>query len=605
MLEWFDIRRSLGAQIALAFLVVSLAPFAGFFLFSYAQVKEGTTHAVQQNLSLLVSQVGTEVERTVATAARHVKALAANPVLTSAQAGIEEKLTEMSKIQSLYGVFDDITLVDLDGVVLASTTYQYRGEWKKKDWFLRAKAGEVTVSPAHVIAKPFKLVLVVTAPVIASDGAIRAVLGGQVDMQVIWNITDQVRLGSTGHVVIVDKAANVLAHPNKELLLEKLQPDALRQVLISQEGGVFEFQQAEQPLLCQFTRLAGYQEYRGQEWRLGIIQARSEVYAVVDRLRGQILLVLLSGSILIFFLSGLFSRSILEPIQELNTGLKKMAKGDLKTKVAFHSLDEMGRLAAAFNAMARQIESKTAELDAANQQLNMLNSKLSESNTNLQQFAYVASHDLQEPLRMVSSYVQLLERRYQGKLDADADEFIGFAVDGARRMQQLINDLLEYSRVSTRQKPFEPTDVNVVMARVLETLKLNIEERHASVTHDTLPTVTADAQQLEQLLQNLVGNAVKFCKDRCASVRVSAAEEGKEWVFSVRDNGIGIETQYYERVFTIFQRLHTREEYPGTGIGLAICKKIVMRHGGRIWVESQPGNGSAFFFTIPQHGSSQ
>jgi light-regulated signal transduction histidine kinase (bacteriophytochrome) len=231
--------------------------------------------------------------------------------------------------------------------------------------------------------------------------------------------------------------------------------------------------------------------------------------------------------------------------------------------------------------------------------------ELERSNEELQRFAYVASHDLQEPLRMVASFVGLLKERYQGQLDSDADEFIAFAVDGAKRMQRLIDDLLEYSRIATRGQPLQPTDAEAALDDALWNLGLAIEDVGATVTHDPLPTVRADPTQLMQLLQNLIGNALKFGSSEPPRVHVSAretfevSETSKVWEFSVRDNGIGIDPQYHDRIFGVFQRLHTRTEYPGTGIGLAICKKIVERHGGRIWVESQLGHGATFYFTLP------
>ena len=224
---------------------------------------------------------------------------------------------------------------------------------------------------------------------------------------------------------------------------------------------------------------------------------------------------------------------------------------------------------------------------------------LSRSNKELEQFAYVASHDLREPLRMVTSFSQLLQQRYKGRLDADADEFIGYIVDGAARMDALIQDLLEYSRVSSRAKPFGPTDMEVVMDHVRQNMAVMIRENGAEITTGPLPTVIADQSQMVQLLQNLVANAITYRKDEPPTLQVEAQERGQEWIFSVRDNGIGIDPAYFDKIFELFQRLHSREQYPGTGIGLAICRRIVERHGGRIWVESEQGKGSTFFFSIP------
>ena len=227
--------------------------------------------------------------------------------------------------------------------------------------------------------------------------------------------------------------------------------------------------------------------------------------------------------------------------------------------------------------------------------------ELARSNAELQQFAYVASHDLQEPLRMIGSYTQLLERRYLDKLDQDAREFMGFIVDGATRMKQLIEDLLAYSRVGMRGRELMPVQAQVALDRALLNLRATIESGGAAITHDSLPEVNADDMQLVQLLQNLIANAIKFRKkEEPPRIRVGVEDAGGEWRFSVADNGIGIEPQYFERIFMVFQRLHTRDEYPGTGIGLAICKKVVERHGGRIWAESAPGRGSKFYFTLPK-----
>jgi PAS domain S-box-containing protein len=254
-----------------------------------------------------------------------------------------------------------------------------------------------------------------------------------------------------------------------------------------------------------------------------------------------------------------------------------------------------------FTAILRDITERKVEAE----RLDRLVAELARSNAELERFAYVASHDLQEPLRMVASFVQLLGDRYRGQLDADADDFIGFAVEGAHRMQQLLLDLLAYSRANRVSRPLGPTDSGQALALALRYLALDIADSDGVVTHEALPAVWADSAQLTQLFENLIGNALKFRSAAPPQVHISARETfdasqaAQVWEFAVRDNGIGIEPEYHTRIFEAFRRLQARARYAGNGIGLAICQKIVERHGGRIWVESQLGQGSTFYFTIP------
>ena len=244
-------------------------------------------------------------------------------------------------------------------------------------------------------------------------------------------------------------------------------------------------------------------------------------------------------------------------------------------------------------------KSSARELERRNSELERLRRELEASNERLEQFAHVASHDLQEPLRMVSSYLQLLERRYGDELDEDAEEFIEYAVDGADRMREMIEALLEYSRVETTGDPFEPVDLDAVLDDVRKDLEMRIQETDAHVEGGELPRVEGDQHQLRQLLQNLVSNAIAYSGDGPPRVELSAERAGERWVVSVSDDGVGIDPGAQDRIFEVFQRLHNQEEQPGTGIGLALCQRIVERHGGEIRVDSEPGDGATFSFSLP------
>jgi len=357
---------------------------------------------------------------------------------------------------------------------------------------------------------------------------------------------------------------------------------------------------------------------------VGGIAIRSDLRERESRLWGylQIVLVVLVLSLLVAFaVAALLQRVVTQPILSLARLAKRVSvEHDYKLRGVKESEDEIGSLVEGFNGMLSEIEARDSALVKAQTDLQRhvvdlqkevsdrqraekglaeKTAELQRSNAELEQFAYVASHDLQEPLRMVSSYTQLLARRYKDRLDGDALEFIGYAVDGVNRMQTLIRDLLQYSRVGTRGKPLNAVECEPVFVDAVKNLQAAIEESGARISHDPLPTVMADDTQLGQLFQNLIGNAIKYRDSKPPEVHMGCKKDGTHWLFFVRDNGIGIDPQYAERIFIIFQRLHAKGEYQGTGIGLSVCKKIVERHGGRIWVESAVGQGATFYFTLP------
>jgi len=334
----------------------------------------------------------------------------------------------------------------------------------------------------------------------------------------------------------------------------------------------------------------------GKPYYFSYIKISANQAAIEKR---NITLLFLSGSILCIISTSIvivlsFKKMLLNRINKVVQVLKSIQNGNLASRVDEPmSKDEIGILQNGVNSMA--IHRMNTE-----EKMKLMIENLKRSNEELTQFTYVASHDLQEPLRMVVSFTQLLQRKYKDKLDNDANDFINYIVDGATRMQGLINDLLILSRVETRGKSFNATDMNVILELVRKSLYILIKESNTKVTNDPLPVIIADDSQMVQLLQNLISNAIKFNHSEIPQVHITGEVKEKSWEFSVKDNGIGIDSQYFDRIFIIFQRLHKKNEYEGTGMGLAICKSIVQRHRGKIWVESEIGKGSTFYFSIPR-----
>ena len=344
-------------------------------------------------------------------------------------------------------------------------------------------------------------------------------------------------------------------------------------------------------------RLAGQMRTKAQAMystaRQLAAQHQREVMAVQQRVDALVLGAVVVLAVVLASIQLLLSRTVIRCIGSLVYGIRMFAEGNLTHRIPPGGVAELDTVAAHFNRMADSLSEKDVDVKK-------YAAELARSNAELTQFSYVASHDLQEPLRMVTGYVQLLEKRLAGQLNAETREFMGYAVDGAQRMHQLIEDILAYSRVNTGGRPLEAVDSGAALEEARARLAVRITETGAELSVPALPRVSADRTQLAQLFQNLIGNALKYCKGQAPRVQIEARREDRHWRFSVSDNGIGIEPQYRERIFGIFQRLHTRSEYPGTGIGLAICKRIVERHGGEIGVETAPGGGSVFWFTLPE-----
>jgi signal transduction histidine kinase len=479
-----------------------------------------------------------------------------------------EKTARLLAYKQLYQYYSWLGVADENGQLTAATDAlpaQGTQGLNPESFELVRRTGKVHFEDMRPSpASQRKMAIGFTAPIYGPKGEFRGVVVTRVPFENLQSIFEQegrLRYGELAYDwLLLDREGTVLSEKHRPSNLNgnpvKIDLPSQAQAVIHRDhlGFVQEtHRRGGNAVVTGYAWTRGYANFPGFDWLVLFRLDRDQVYAPIDRL--------------IWMVGGIGLLVIL-PL----------------TGYGIWVSWELGR--------------EKNDLVEARQKLEESVAELGRSNADLQQFAYVASHDLQEPLRMVSSYTQLIARRYKGKLDADADEFIAFAVDGANRMQRLILDLLAYSRVNTAGRQFEPTAMETVLKAALNNLTDAVKESQAVITHDPLPAVMGDDKQLAQLFQNLLSNAVKFGGAQPPRIHISAKQTDGEWLFSVRDHGIGLDPQYADLIFVIFQRLHTRAEYPGTGIGLAICKKIVERHGGRIWVESELGKGATFYFTL-------
>ncbi|SHJ66237.1 His Kinase A (phospho-acceptor) domain-containing protein [Desulfatibacillum alkenivorans DSM 16219] len=523
------------------------------------------------------------------------------------QLGLEEKNQLKRDFFAPYlkngGFFELFIMEPEKGSVIVSSDQNQEGKVKKDQPYFKEGKSRTYIQNVYYSMSIREPAITISAPLKLVGGELMGVLAARVDISTLSKIISRrsSRL-KTEDTYLVNKFNFFITEPlfGEDYALKKT---------IHTEGVALALEKSE--------GFAFYKDYRGipvigaYRWvpdkELAIITEvdQSEAYAPIYRLRKTIALFGLVIAFTSAFLGLIFARTITRPLAKLAQSAGVMGTGDLETEIVTSAKGEVGSLARSLDQMRRELKESLVSKDrlikeAARRKAAMAD--LERSNQELEQFAYVASHDLQEPLRMVASYTQLLAQRYEGQLDEKANKYIGYIVEGATRMQHLVNDLLQLSRVGTRGAPFEPTDCNEVVQQVLKSLKRTIAETKAGIVVDDLPVVQADAIQLGQVFQNLIANALKFRGDDPPAVRISAEKNETAWTFQVHDNGIGIDPSFHDRIFIIFQRLHERGKYEGTGIGLAIVKKIVERHGGRIWIESQEGKGASFFFSIPEKG---
>ncbi len=539
---------------------------------------------------------------------------------------LQRKLGYLARVRGLSELSPDIQRNFLDALVRHNTAYEivaivnkyghivseaapygnsFQKDLSRSAAFIRAFQEHEDFFGSVEFDAVVKLPLVTMAvPIRNNEDIVDGALMTKVNLEFLWFVVSKTEVGARGYAYIVDDRRFLITQkgdsPASPILTDMSEYPYIQELTLATTPPLMTYQG-----LHGETVLGSASLIESVFWRVVVELPVDEAYAPLKRMLLVMVGALFFTALAAIGLSVFFSGQFVRPLKKLTSAAEQIQADNLNVSVTITGRHELGMLAATFNTMTTRLreligglERKVTELKQAEQELKKLTEELQRSNQELEQFAYVASHDLQEPLRMVASYTKLLEKRYKEQLDEKADTYIHYAVDGATRMQDLINDLLAYSRVNTRTEQARSVESQEILNNVLTNLKVTIQESGALVTHDELPEVSVDAAQFARVFQNLIGNAIKFRGETPPRIHVSAQSTGDEWLFSVQDNGIGIDPKHQERIFTIFQRLYARNEYPGTGIGLAICKRIINRHGGKIRVESEPGKGAVFYFTL-------
>lgn len=591
-----------------------MVPVLGLVLYSTFQQRQNALEDTQQEALRVARIVARNQQQNVESSRQLLVTLSQIRNLTAREDSGHNLLARLHQIHPIYA---NLGIIDLDGYVIASavaaTNRVYLGD---RSYFQRAtntlkfsvgdyQIGRITGRPTLNMAYPVK----------DGRGELKYVLYAALDLNWISTLVGRNDLPEGSSLTIVDRNGVILVRypdPGRRYTgVMATNVPAAKQMLMLNRDGTFRTRGMDH-----VSRLYGYAPLTKSE---GLADAWVFVgipTATVVRNANILLLENLAflGMVALLALAVAWFGSdwfVLRQVRLLLDTTRRLTGGNLKARTGIQTTTgELNQLGHAFDEMATALEQRVLEREKAEQELSRLNAgleqrvgertaELERSNHDLEQFAYVVSHDLQEPLRSVSSFLQILQSRVGNRLEPENKEFLQYSVDGAKRMQQLIADLLNYARVGQKARSMERVDTEDLLALVRHNLDAAFKQSGAQLEHDPLPPVKGDPGQLSQVFQNLVGNALKFKSDRPLRVEIRTKQDGKHWQFEIRDNGIGIDPKDFERIFIIFQRLHTRDEYPGTGIGLSICKKIVEAHGGRIWVESKLDAGTSFFFTLP------
>jgi len=616
--------RKLGFKIALPFILVGLLPlFTGIlFLFKYTEglIRDDACN----NLGLLAKNTNEEVDRFMCSCVTDMKMLAESEDMENTEIPSDKKLFAMKKIQDYYKRFEDITMIDTKGRVITSTTYNYRGEWRSKKWFLEAIKGNVFVSDAHIILDPYKVVLAISVPLIDENGKIYAALVGQLNMERLWEIVDSITIGNTGFVTIMNDQQYYVAHPNKGMLFRQAPFDP------EKKSGVIDSSDSDSEMLFYSTKkYASTVEYESPKWRIVVAQGKREALSNLSKLKYNVIYVLIICLFLVVLISIFMSRSIVKPIQTLIHGMSRVSDGDLSYKTSVKSRDEIGLLGAAFNDMLmrlnkahQELQSKTVELHDAFNKISLLNvtlekrveertKELREKQHQLVQAGKLAAigqlgagvaHELNNPIAGILGYTQfMLDIVSKENLKIEEvytfKKYLQHIENGSRRCKEIVQNLLQFARKS----PEEVVSVNVnnVVEDTLSLIERQLLVNKIEVIKNLAPDikqVDGNHVQLRQVFTNIIINAQQAMPEG-GQLFISTRNENDSVGIEFKDTGCGIPEEYKDRIFEPF--FTTKMDWKGTGLGLSICYDIIKNHNGNIEVDSRLGKGAVFTIILP------
>jgi len=603
---------------------------------------EPLVESIKLNLEYSSISVADELRRFIDRSYHDIELLSENPIIRSTQTSEEEKLEMLNLVKIHYGIYDDITLIDKNGYVIISTTYNYRGEWFAKEWFNEAKTGKIVMSRVHAISDPYKAITVFLAPVYDEKNQMTSVVAAQLPMSEIWKITDDVKIGKTGFVLILNDVNQIISHPDKNKVLTFFPVDKFEEPPV--ERGVTSYTENDEKMISAYTYLYESGDAKFNGWKIFVTQPETEALDYVKLTYMNIfiasLITILSSLVLTF----IFTRRIItNNINKLLEGSRKIAQGDMNYRVRIKSGDEMEEMAESFNQMISELggyrkelekkvklrtkelnkkveeltETKTAmlnmmeDLDETNKKLLEVQNELKRNFRELKkldkekdEFISIAAHELKTPMTAIHGFSQLLQNE---KMIEDVEKrkrYLNILDNETKRLSKLVTDILDLSRIDlgTMRFNLKKTNLYDVLNDMKEEMNPLIKEAGLEseyIIEDNLPDIITDEERLKQILLNLISNAIKYTQK--GKVTVKIAKENDFIHFRVIDTGIGIEKKYFKYLFIRFYQIsspYTRE-IKGAGLGLSICKELVEALGGKIWVESKIGSGSTFHFTLP------